>query len=124
MHIPLIVFRLFKDMTIYIAMAVSVIEEISIMSKSGCDDKELLDYICENYDEIECELNGDEYKEPKHNRNFRIDCNMEMTIDYQKSTLVCKKCGLFEYYPVYVASHNHTMQPLRRKCLYKRSDNF
>ena len=47
-----------------------------------------------------------------------------MTIDYQKSTLVCKKCGLFEYYPVHVASYNHTMQPLRRKCLYKRSDNF
>ena len=102
----------------------SVIEGISIMSKSGCDDKELLDYIYENYDEIECELNGDEYKEPKHNRNLCIDCNMEMTIDYQKSTLVCKKCGLFEYYPVYVASYNHTMQPLRRKYLYKRYDNF
>ena len=99
-------------------------EGISIMSKSGCDDKELLDYIYENYDEIECELNGDEYKEPKHNRHLCIDCNMEMTIDYQKSTLVCKKCGFFEYYPVYVASYNHTMQPLRRKCLYKRSDNF
>ena len=102
----------------------SVIEGISIMSKSGCDDKELLDYIYENYDEIKCELNGDEYKEPKHNRNLCIDCNVEMTIDYQKSTLVCKKCGLFEYYPVYVASYNHMMQPLRRKCLYKRSDNF
>ena len=47
-----------------------------------------------------------------------------MTIDYQKSTLVCMKCGLCGYYPVYVASYNHTMQPLRRKCLYKRSDNF
>ena len=102
----------------------SVVEGILIMSKSGCDNKGLLDYIYENYDEIECELNGDEYKEPKHNRNFCIDCNMEMTIDYQKSTLVCKKCVLFEYYPVYVASYNHTMQPLRRKCLYKRSDNF
>ena len=124
MHIPLNVFRLFKDMTIYIAIAMSVIEGISIMSKSGCDDKELLDYIYENYDEIECELNGDEYKKPKHNRNFCIDCNMEMTIDYQKLTLVCKKCGLFEYYPVYVASYNHTMQPFRRQCLYKRSDNF
>ena len=97
----------------------------SIMSKSGCDDKELLDYICENCDEIECELNGDEYKEPrKHNRNLCIDCNMEKIIDYQKSTLVCTNCGLCEYYPVYVASYNHTIQPLRRKCLYKRSDNF
>ena len=47
-----------------------------------------------------------------------------MTIDYQKSTLVCINCGLCEYYSVYVASYNHTMQPLRRKCLYKRSDNF
>ena len=34
------------------------------------------------------------------------------------------KCGLCDYYPVYVASYNHTMQPLRRKCIYKRSDNF
>ena len=38
----------------------SVIDEISSMSKSGCDNKELLDYVCDNYDEIECELNGDE----------------------------------------------------------------
>ena len=56
MHIPLNVFKLFKDMTIYIAIAMSVIEGISIMSKSGCDDKELLDYIYENYDEIERNL--------------------------------------------------------------------
>ena len=102
----------------------SVTEEISKLSRNGCDDA-LLNYTCENYDEIECELNGDEYKEPKkHNHNLCIDCNMEMTIDYQKSTLVCKKCGLCEYYPVYVASYNHMMQPLKRKCLYKRSDNF
>ena len=59
MHIPLNVFRLFKDMTIYIAIAMSVIEGISIMSKSGCDDKELLDYVYENHDEIECKLNVD-----------------------------------------------------------------
>ena len=25
---------------------------------------------------------------------------------------------------MYVASYNHTMQPLRTKCLYKRSDNL
>ena len=25
---------------------------------------------------------------------------------------------------MYVASYNHTVQPLRRKCTYKRSDNF
>ena len=49
---------------------------------------------------------------------------MEKIIDYQKSTLVCKKCGSCEYYPVYVASYNHMMQPLRKKCLYKISYNF
>ena len=102
----------------------SIIEQILKLSKDGLDDV-LLDYIYENYDEIECELNGDEYKEPKkHNRNLCIDCNMEMTIDYQKSSLVCTKCGLCEYCPVYVTSYNHMMQPLRRKCVYKRSDNF
>ena len=47
-----------------------------------------------------------------------------MLIDSQKSFLVCTNCGLCEYYPVYVTSYNHTMQPLRRKCVYKRSDNF
>ena len=79
----------------------------------------------ENYDEIECELNGNEYKEPKKlYYDLCINCNLEMTIDYQKSTLVCTNCGLCEYYPVYVVSYNHTMQPLRRKCLYKSSDNF
>ena len=25
---------------------------------------------------------------------------------------------------MYVASYNHTMKPSRRKCIYKRSDNF
>ena len=103
----------------------SIIEEVSWMSKSGYNDRKLLEYIDKHYDEIECELNGREYKEPKkHNRNFCIDCNMVKTIDYQKSTLVCMKCGLCEYYPVYVTSYNHTMQPSRRKCIYKRSDNF
>ena len=75
-------------------------------------------YIYENYDEIECELNGEEYKEPKkHDRSFCVDCNLEMILDYQKLTLVCWKCGLFESFP-------DTMQPLRRKCVYRTSDNF
>ena len=30
------------------------------MSKSGYNDKELLEFIGKHYDEIECELNGDE----------------------------------------------------------------
>ena len=103
----------------------SIIDEISRMSKIGCDDKELLEYAFNHSDEIECELNGEEYKEPKkRNHNLCIDCDMKKIIDYQKSTLVCKKCGLCAYYPVYVTSYNHTMQPSRRKCFYKRSDNF
>ena len=84
-----------------------------------------MDYICENYDEIECELNGDEYEEPKkHNHDFCIDCNLEITLDYHKSTLVGRRCGLFEYYPVYIKSYNHSKKPLRRKCIYKRLNNF
>ena len=53
-----------------------------------------------------------------------MDCKLRRIVDYERSTLVCTKCGLYEYYPVYVASYNHTMQPSRRKCIYKRSDNF
>ena len=72
-------------------------EEVWWMSKSGYNDRELLEYIAKHYDEIECELNGNEYKEPKKcKHNLCIDRNMEMTIDYQKSTLVCMKCGLCE----------------------------
>ena len=103
----------------------SIIEEVSRMSKSGYTDIELLEYIDKHYDEIECELSGDEFKEPKkHKRNFCIDCNLEMLIDYQESVLVCTNCGLFTYYPVYVTSYNHPMKPVRRKCIYKRYDNF
>ena len=112
-------------MIIYVAIVMLVIDEISRVSKSGCDDKELLEYVCDNYDEIECELNGYKYEEPKkHNRNFCVDCNMKMLIDHQKLTLVCTNCGLSQLNQVFVASYNHTMQPLRRKCVYKRSDNF
>ena len=53
-----------------------------------------------------------------------MDCKLRKTINCERSTLVCTKCGLCEYYPVYVASYNHTMQHSRRKCIYKRSDNF
>ena len=102
----------------------SYTEEISRMSKSGYSDIELLEYINEHFDEIECELNGEDYKEPKHNHNICIDYNMVKMIDYKRSTLVCTKCGLCEYYPVYIASYNHMMQYSRRKCIYKRSDNF
>ena len=97
----------------------SVIEESLKLLRNGCDDA-LLNYICKNYNEIECEDNGEEYKEPKkHNHNLCIDYNIEKIIDYQKLTLVCRKCGIFESFPVYVTSYNHTMQPLRRECLYK-----
>ena len=103
----------------------SVIEAISLMSKCGYTDKELLEYIDKHYDEIECELNGEEYKEPKkRDRYFCMGCKLRKIVDYERSTLVCTKCGVFEYYPVYVSSYNHTMQPSRRKCIFKRSDNF
>ena len=103
----------------------SVIEAISLMSKCGYTDKELLEYIDKHYDEIECELNGEEYKEPKkRDRYFCMGCKLRKIVDYERSTLVCTKCGVFEYYPVYVSSYNHTMQPSRSKCIYKRSDNF
>ena len=95
------------------------------MSESGYSDIELLEYINKHFDEIECELNGEEYKEPKkRDHYFCMDCKLRRIVDYERSILVCIKCGLCEYYPVYVASYNHTMQPLRRKCIYKRSDNF
>ena len=103
----------------------SHIEEVSQMSKSGCSDIELLEYIDKHFDEIECELNGEEYKEPKkRDHYFCMDCKSRKIVDYERSTLVCTKCALCEHYPVYVVSYNHTMQPSRRKCIYKRSDNF
>ena len=103
----------------------SYIEEISWMSKSAYSDIELFEYIYKHFDEIECEFNGEEYKEPKkHDHYFCMDCKLRKTVDYKRSTLVCTKCGLCEYYPVYLVSYNHTMQPSRRKCICKRSDNF
>ena len=103
----------------------SVIEEISMMSKSGYSDMELLEYINENFDEIECELNGEEYKEPKkRDRYFCMDCKLRKIVDYERSILVCTKCGVFEYYFVHVTSYNHMMRYSRRKCIYKRYDNF
>ena len=75
----------------------SVIEKISKLSKNGCDDA-LLNYICDNYAEIECELNRDEYEESKkHYYNFCAACNKEMLLDSQKSILVCAKCGTIQY---------------------------
>ena len=112
-------------MTIYIIIIMSVLETISMMSKYGYTDKELLEYIDENHDELECELNGEVYEEPKkHDRYFCMDCKLRKTVDYERSILVCTKCGVFEYYPVYVSSYNHPMKPSRRKCVYKRYDNF
>ena len=101
------------------------IEEVSRMSKCGCSDMELLEYINEHFDEIECELNGEMYEEYKKcDRYFCIECKLRKVVDYERSTLVCTKCGVFEYYPVHVQSYNHTMRYSRRKCVYKRYDNF
>ena len=96
-----------------------------MMSKCGYSDRVLLEYIDKHYDEIECELKREEYKEPKkRDRYFCMGCKLRKTVDYERSTLVCTKYGVFEYYPVYVSSYNHTMPPSRRKCIYKSSDNF
>ena len=112
-------------MTIYIDIVMSVIKAISMMSKNGYSDRELLEYIEKHYDKIECELNGEMYKDPKkHDHYFCMGCKLRKIVDYERSTLVCTMCGQFEYYSVYVSSYNHTMQPLRRKCICKRHDNF
>ena len=103
----------------------SILETISMMSKCGYSDRVLLEYIDKHYDEIEHELNREECKEPKkRDRYFCMGCKLRKIVDYERSTLVCTKCGVFEYYPAYVSSYNHTMQPSRRKCINKRSDNF
>ena len=99
-----------------------LIEEVSWMSKSGYCDRELLEYIDKHYDEIE--LKREEHKEPKKRDRFCMGCKLRRTVDYERSILTCTNCGVFEYYPVYVSSYNHMMQPSRRKCIYKRSDNF
>ena len=45
------------------------------MSKSGYS--ELLEYIDKHFDEIECELNGKDYKEPKKCYHyFCMDCKL------------------------------------------------
>ena len=60
----------------------SILETIS-----GYTDEELLEYIDEHYDEIECELSGEEYKEPKKfDRYFCMDCKFRKIVDYEKST--------------------------------------
>ena len=93
--------------------------------KCGYTSKELLEYIDRHYDSIECELKGEMYKEPKkRDHNFCIECKLRKIVDYERSTLVCTRCGQFEFYPFYVSSYNHTMRYSKRKCIYKRSDNF
>ena len=103
----------------------SILETISMMSKCGYTDEELLEYIDKHYNEIECELNGEEYKEPKKfDRYFCMGCKLRKIVDYERSILVCTRCGVFETYHIHVSSYNHTMRYSRRKCIYKRYDNF
>ena len=69
----------------------SVIKAISMMSKSGYSNRELLKYIDKHYDEIECEHNREEYKEPKKcNHYFCMGCKLRKTVDYERSTLVAR----------------------------------
>ena len=103
----------------------SILETISMMSKCGYTDKELLEYIDRHHDDIEFELNGGEYKKTKkHDCYFCMGCKLRKMVDYKRSILTCTKCGLCEYYPVYVSSYNHTMRYSKRICIYKRYDNF
>ena len=51
-------------MTIYIDIAMSYIEEVSWMSKSGYSDIELLQYMDKHFDEIKCELKGKSIRNP------------------------------------------------------------
>ena len=84
-----------------------------------------MEYIDRHYDSTECELKGEMYKEPKkRDHNFCIECKLRKIVDYERSTLVCTRCGQFEFYPFYVSSYNHTMRYSKRKCICKRSDNF
>ena len=100
-------------------------KKISKLLKNGCDDDVLLEYINEHFDEIECEMNGEVYEKPKkRDRYFCMGCKLRKIVDYERSILVCTKCGVFEYYPVHMPSYNHPMKPSRRKCVYKRYDNF
>ena len=46
-------------------IVMSVIKNISRMSNSGCDDNVLMNYIQNNFDMLNRELNGDKYEEPK-----------------------------------------------------------
>ena len=70
----------------------SILETISMMSKSGYSDKELLEYIDRHYDSIECELKGEVYKEPKkRDHYFCMGCKLRKTVDYERLTLVCTR---------------------------------
>ena len=79
----------------------SILETISMMSKCGYTDKELLEYIDRHYDSIECELKGEVYREPKkRDHNFCIKCKLRKIVDHERLTSVCTRCGQFEFYPV------------------------
>ena len=87
-------------MTIYIDIVMSILETISTMFKCGYTDRELLEYTDKHYDEIECELNGEEYKDPKkRDRYFCMDCKLRKIVDYGRSILVCTKCGVLSTIP-------------------------
>ena len=59
----------------------SILETISMMSKCGYTDKELLEYIDNHYDAIECELSGEVYEEPKkRDRYFCMGCKLRKTV--------------------------------------------
>ena len=90
-----------------------LIIEVSWMSKSGYSDEELLEYIDKHYDEIECELNGEVYKEPKkRDHNYCMDCKLRKTIDYERSTFFFD----FSFFPTFDFFKNMLLCALDSVC--------
>ena len=79
-----------------------------------------MEYIDKHYDEIECELSGEVYEEPKkYDHYFCMGCKLRKTVDYERSILTCTKCGVFEYYPV-MCHHTIIQCNLREENAYTR----
>ena len=69
-------------------------DEISRMSESGYSAIELLEYVNYRYDELECELNGEVYEEPKkHDRYFCLDCKLRKIVDYEYLSTILFMCN-------------------------------
>ena len=101
----------------------TITEEVSRMLENGNTD-DVITYARKNYEQLECEMKGVKYEEPqKGNISMCEDCNIEMIVEYKEAILACPNCGLCEDYPIYETSYAHPMKK-RKRCIYKRDDNF